>query len=166
MMRHEDNAQYNTLSMLRLLSSRPQDQKDARKPSKHCLVGTHWKALAECFQMSTHLPGFQWFLHHFILGQISHQQHKGEQEEKEIRSDHYQGLKLAGAWRFPSNSPTAPSNFSREPKDVLFDIRNTFMKLKPMQMGSLEKNTLFRALVINTVTTTRKTRLTRWHTRK
>ena len=150
--------------MLRLLSSKTQEQKDARKPSTPCHVGTHWKALAECFQMSTHLPGFRSFfrfLHHFILGQISHQQHKGEQEEKEIRSDHYQGLKLAGAWRFPSNSPTAPSNFSRESKDVLFDICNTFMKLKPMQMGSLEKKTLFRALVINTVTTTRKTRLTR-----
>ena len=46
------------------------------------LIGTHWIALTEYSQMSTHLPGFQSFLKFFALfciGQISHQQHKGQQ---------------------------------------------------------------------------------------
>ena len=37
---------------------------------KPCHVGTHWKALAEYSQVSTHLPGFQSFLrilYHFVL---------------------------------------------------------------------------------------------------
>ena len=38
------------------------------------------------------------------------------------------------------NSPAAPSNFCRGPKDILFDIHNTFMKLMKMQLESLEKN--------------------------
>ena len=33
--------------------------KDFHKPSKPCHVGTHWMALAEYFQMSTHMLGFQ-----------------------------------------------------------------------------------------------------------
>ena len=60
-----------TLPMLRLLSSKVQWRKDLRKPSKPCLVGTHWKALAVCYQVSTHLPRFQsffmFFLHFFAL---------------------------------------------------------------------------------------------------
>ena len=69
-----------TLPMLRLLSSKGQGRKDSWKPSKPCHVGTHWIALAEYSQMSTHLPGFHWFFRIFALfciGQIGLQQHKG-----------------------------------------------------------------------------------------
>ena len=51
-----------------------------RKPSKPCHVGTHWIALPEYFQMSTHLPGFQLFLRSFAsfcIGQNGDLQHKG-----------------------------------------------------------------------------------------
>ena len=48
--------------------------------------------------------------------------------------EHFQGSKLGGA-----RTPAAPSNFCREPKYVLFDIHNIFMKLMKMQLGSLEK---------------------------
>ena len=68
-----------TLPILRLLSSKVQGRKDFWKPSKPCHVGIHWKALAECSQMSTHLPGFQSFLRlfaSFCIDQIRHQQHK------------------------------------------------------------------------------------------
>ena len=41
--------------------------------------------------------------------------------------------------RAPLNSPAAPSNFCREPKDVLFSIQNTYRYLSEMQLGSLEK---------------------------
>ena len=54
-----------TLPMLRLLSSKAKGQKDFGKPSKPCLVGTHWKALAEYSLRSTHLPGFQEFFKNF-----------------------------------------------------------------------------------------------------
>ena len=50
----EDNT-YLTLPMLRLLSSKPQGCKDFWKPSKSCHVSNHWKALPECFIMSTHV---------------------------------------------------------------------------------------------------------------
>ena len=42
--------------------------------------------------------------------------------------------------RAPLNFPAAPSNFCREPKDVLVSIHNTFRWLLKMQLGSLEKN--------------------------
>ena len=45
------------------------------------------------------------------------------------------------------NTPAAPSNFCREPKDVLFDIHNTFMKLMKMQLGSL-KNCNFEPCIV------------------
>ena len=64
--------------MLRLLSSKAQRLKDFWNPSKPCDVGTHWKALDEYFQMSTHLPGFQSFFRifaSFCIGKIIHQQH-------------------------------------------------------------------------------------------
>ena len=53
----------------------------------------------------------------------------------------YAGLEIRGCRepRAPLNAPAAPSNFCREPKYVLFDIQNTFMKLMKMQLGSLEK---------------------------
>ena len=60
--------------MLRLLSSKAQGRKDFGKSSKPCLVGSHLKALDECYQMSTHLPGFQkfsGFLHHFVLAKLA-----------------------------------------------------------------------------------------------
>ena len=65
-----------TLLMLRLLSSKAQGRKYFQKPSKPCHVGIHWKALAEDFHMSTHLPGFRSFFRFFAsfcIGQISHQ---------------------------------------------------------------------------------------------
>ena len=65
-----------SLPMLRLLSSKVQGRKDSWKLSKPCHVGTHWKALTEYFQMSTHLPGF-WHFCGICIGKISHQQHKG-----------------------------------------------------------------------------------------
>ena len=44
------------------------------KPPKPCYVGTHWIALAEYSQMSTHLPGF-WsffnFLYYFVLAKLA-----------------------------------------------------------------------------------------------
>ena len=46
--------------MLRVLSSKAQ-----RKSSKPCYVGIHWRALAEYFQMSTHMPWFQSFKRFF-----------------------------------------------------------------------------------------------------
>ena len=44
------------------------------KISKPFHVGIHWIALAESFQMSTHLPGFQScfrFLHHLVLAKLA-----------------------------------------------------------------------------------------------
>ena len=69
-----------TLSMLWVRSSNAQERNDVWKPSKPCHVGTHWIALIEYSQKSTHIPGFQWFFMFFALfciGQLSHQQHKG-----------------------------------------------------------------------------------------
>ena len=63
-----------TLPMLRLLSSKPQCRKDFWKPSDHCHVGIHRKALTEHFRMSTRLPGFQSFfrfLHDFVLVELT-----------------------------------------------------------------------------------------------
>ena len=63
-----------TLPMLRLFLSKAQRCKYFWKPSKPCHFGTHWKALAEYSQMSTHLPGFQSFfsfLHHFVSTKIA-----------------------------------------------------------------------------------------------
>ena len=54
-----------TLPMLRLLLAKAQECKDFWKTSKPCHVGTHWIALAEHSQMSTHLPGFQSFSRFF-----------------------------------------------------------------------------------------------------
>ena len=44
-----------------LLSSKAQECRNLWKPFKCCHVGIHWKALAESYQMSTHLPRFQSF---------------------------------------------------------------------------------------------------------
>ena len=62
----------------------------------------------------------------------------------------WQGSKLGSAGRLepraPLNSSAAPSNFCRGPKDVLFDIHNTFTK---MQLGSLKKKTNFEPWIVN-----------------
>ena len=52
------------------------------------------------------------------------------------------GLEIKGCQvpRAPLNSPSTPSNFCREPKDVLFSIQNTFRLLSEMQLGSPEKS--------------------------
>ena len=63
------------------LSSKAQGSKDYWKPSKPCHVGIHLKALSEYYQMSTHLPWFQWFLSFlssFHVDQIRNQQPKGQ----------------------------------------------------------------------------------------
>ena len=63
-----------TLPMLWLLSSMAEKCKNLWKPSKPCCVGNHWNALAEFFQMSTHLSCFQSFFSFFAsfcIGQIS-----------------------------------------------------------------------------------------------
>ena len=54
-----------TLLMLRLLSSKHKNAEIFENFFKPCHVGNHWKALAESYQMSTHLPGFQSFLSFF-----------------------------------------------------------------------------------------------------
>ena len=53
------------LPMLRPLSPKGQRCKDFWKPYKPCRVGINWIALAECSQMSTHMPGFQSFFRFF-----------------------------------------------------------------------------------------------------
>ena len=61
-----------------ILSSKAQGCKYIWKPSKPCHVGIHWIDLAKYSQMSTHMPGFQWFLRIFVLfciSQMCHQQH-------------------------------------------------------------------------------------------
>ena len=64
-----------TLPMLKLLSSKAQKFKTFEKPSEHCHGGIHYIALTEYYQMSTHLPGFQYFfsnfLHHFVLAKLA-----------------------------------------------------------------------------------------------
>jgi len=69
-----------TLIMLSLLLSKAQIGQNVSKISKPCYVDIYWKALAECFQMSTNLPGFlsfSSFFAFFYFEQISHQQQKG-----------------------------------------------------------------------------------------
>ena len=56
-----------TLPMLKLYSPKAQRCKNLWKTSKPCHVGTHWKALAEYSQMSTHMPGFRWFFRVFCI---------------------------------------------------------------------------------------------------
>ena len=76
---HEMNRKL-TLPMLRLLSFKAQGYKYFWKPTKPFHVGIHWIALAECSQMSTHLPGFQVVISFFVsfcICQISHQLLKG-----------------------------------------------------------------------------------------
>ena len=55
----EIQVQLLILQMLRLLSAKAQGCKDFWKSSQPCHVGIHWRALAEYFQMSNHMLGFQ-----------------------------------------------------------------------------------------------------------
>ena len=57
--------------MLRLLLSMGEKCKKFWKPSKPCLVGIHWKAIAEYYQMSTHVPWFQVFCIIFVLTKLA-----------------------------------------------------------------------------------------------
>ena len=52
------------------------------------------------------------------------------------------GLEIKGCRepRAPLKSPAAPTNFCREPKNVLVSIHNTCKWLLKMQLGSLENN--------------------------
>ena len=66
------------LSLLILKSTR---KENFLKKHINCHVGIHWKALAEYSQMRTHVPVFRSFFRFFAsfcIGQISHQQHKGQ----------------------------------------------------------------------------------------
>ena len=54
-----------TIPMLRVLLSKEQGI-FFLKPSKPYLVGIHWIALAEYYQMSSHVPGFQSFFRVFV----------------------------------------------------------------------------------------------------
>ena len=73
------NAEASSVQSTRMQTSRRfskilSNAKNFWKPSKPCHVGIHWKALAEYFQLSTHLPGFQsfsGFLHHFVLAKLA-----------------------------------------------------------------------------------------------
>ena len=69
-----------TLPMLRLLSSNEQDRKfffeNHLNPVMN--VGIPWIALKEYSQISTHMPGFKWFIRIFALFCIGQQQHKGQ----------------------------------------------------------------------------------------
>ena len=63
-----------TLLMPRLLSFEAQKFKNLWKLSQPSHVGIHRKALAEYYQMSTHVPGFQSFIafcHHFMLTKLT-----------------------------------------------------------------------------------------------
>ena len=54
--------------------AKAQGRKPFWKRSKPCHIGIHWKALAEYCQMSTHVPGFQFFfsfLHHLVLAKLA-----------------------------------------------------------------------------------------------
>ena len=56
------------------ISSKAQECKILEKPLKPCRLGIHLRALAEYSQMSTHLPGFQYFfffLHLFVLAKLA-----------------------------------------------------------------------------------------------
>ena len=54
-----------TLPMLELISLKAQGHKDFWNTSNHGHAGIHWIALAEYFQMSINVPGFQSFLRFF-----------------------------------------------------------------------------------------------------
>ena len=65
-----------TLPMLRLLRSKAQGCRDFWKTPKPYHVGILRIALAKYSQISTHVP-YSGFLHHFCIGKINHQEHKG-----------------------------------------------------------------------------------------
>ena len=84
-----------TFSMLRLLSLNAQERRTFWTPFKPCHVGMCLKALAEFYQMITHLPGFQPFFSFFTsftINQFSHQQHNGWFCSRYINAYH------AGPW--------------------------------------------------------------------
>ena len=56
-----------THPMPKLLSFKVQWCKYDWKPYQPCHIGIHWKALADYCQMSTHMPGFQFFLKVFCI---------------------------------------------------------------------------------------------------
>ena len=63
--------------MLRIHLSISQDDKNLWKQNKPCHIGIHWKALAECYQMSTNAAGFQSYCSQFFFSsEVSHQQWK------------------------------------------------------------------------------------------
>ena len=64
-----------SLTLPMLVSSKEQECKDFRKPSKPGHVGIHLIALAEYSPMSTNMPRFksffQVFLYHFVLAKLA-----------------------------------------------------------------------------------------------
>ena len=63
----EDLLGINPSNALGYFHPKHTEHKNLSKPSKPHHTGTHLKALAEYFQMSTHLPGFRWFFRVFAL---------------------------------------------------------------------------------------------------
>ena len=63
------------------------------------------------------------------------------------------GLEIRGCKepRAPLNSPVAPSNFCREPKDELVSLHNTFRLPLKMQLGSLKKIIISSPLILTHV---------------
>ena len=57
-----------------LLSSKEQGPRYFWKPSKPCCVGINWIGTLRWIPMCQGFRYFSFFLHHFVLGQISHQQ--------------------------------------------------------------------------------------------
>ena len=81
-----------TLLMLRLLSSKAKGRKDVWKPSKPYHVGIHWIALAEYFQMSTHVPEFWSFFKFFASSKLATSSIHG-----------YSGLWTTSFWKMKSS---------------------------------------------------------------
>ena len=97
--------------MLSLLSSKSQWRKDFWKSLKPCHVGTHWKALAEYFHTSTHVPGFQRFfriLALFCIGNFASSSVRVNHQLPGLNSTQIQAVRL-GKLNPRLDSPTRHS---------------------------------------------------------
>ena len=102
-------------------------------------------------------------LSHIHLSKVVHKVNKTKMLERGLAKDLCKaGLEIRGCWepRAPLNTPAAPSNFCREPNDVLFAIHNTFMKAYENAIGLPGKNCNFEPCkVYQTVSKWRKLKL-------
>ena len=119
-----------TLPMLRLLSSKAQGCNDFWKPSKPCHVGIligelslkplRWVPMCQVFG---HFSGF---LHHFVFGRISHQQHKGKEILQKLLS--WSMLILKITWesgivlRTTSIWRRVPISVDISPSDIFWNV--------------------------------------------